>query len=158
MSEIRITVPTTSTTKQEEIETIEKLQKSFAGTGSYLASLFSEKMVAWVAEQIRNDFIPDLYGAFMFTEEEAGRVGEAARSELRQAEAEIKRLTSELSMAQESRDRQATMKEQYKGLYETTSQQLVEMNGERNQAVADLEAANQKIIELKARLFDLLVK
>jgi len=54
--------------KDEEIDAIVKLVQKFTNTPDgryYLRSLFTDDLCKWVAQRIRNDFPPDVWGEWM---------------------------------------------------------------------------------------------
>lgn len=53
---------TSATLKVDEQKIIDDLRDLFAGSQSYLESLFTNDLTLWVNGQIQNDFCPDLYG------------------------------------------------------------------------------------------------
>ena len=64
MGEIMIELPTHETSKEGEVEILEKLAEKLDTTQSYLSSLFSQALVKWVREMVHNDYAPDIYKAY----------------------------------------------------------------------------------------------
>lgn len=60
--------------KKEEIEFLEKLKDSFKASTNYLENLFSDKLVDWASDQIKNDFPCDIMADFEDGWEKVGRL------------------------------------------------------------------------------------
>jgi len=152
--------------KADEIQLMELLEKSFAGTDTYLVSLFSPALTTWVSGQIRSDFPPDaadwLIGAKFKAEEK-----------ILSLQAEITRLNNTLDFVQrDSKDKISARDEIVEGLRVDLARQkedddkaMAETLGDLSVVKHELNVANalllekkQEIIELKAKLFDMIVK
>lgn len=161
MSFIRVYTDKDST-KAGEIDNLNRLHAAFHGTGNYLESLFSEKLVNWCREQIQNDFPPDVWDHY-----------EGARAEADSVHQTLARMTKELKQAEErtqavieesKRFAQAGVEEAGR-LREVITRQgqdlqdkqewALKQAGELGMANAEISRLKQQIVELKARLYDL---
>jgi hypothetical protein len=146
--------------KDEEIDILTQLHKTFAGLGvgnSYLGDLFSKKLVDWVTSQIRDDFPPDV---MEWLDKE---------SMLRDREEEIRKLRGQiqelLDVEIAKRDQRILQLENWyereKADHLARVKDLHEMNKLYSAATTELDVAGkeisqlkQTIIELKAELYD----
>lgn len=147
--------------KQEELDGLTRLARVFK-SGSYLYDFFTPDLLNWVAEQIKNDFVPDLMGYVKsaeaearkwhaeFTNAEARHAEEVKTLELEQKALDSEYVNSErrLKYCQENADRQAKELDDFGVAY---SQSLT-ANSELKSEVKRLEA---EIVSLKAKLYDL---
>ncbi len=152
---------TKKASKPEEIAHLQAL----AGTiepGTYLDSLFSGPFMTWVAEQIKNDFPPDLFEYYKQEQVEAT----SARNGKAQAEREAEALRDKLKMATAAYDQAGAtaastiqnlqaIKHDYEG---QIAQLQTRLETAREAAAANAEDLNAQIVNLKAKLYDLMVK
>lgn len=138
--------------KQEEIEWLQALAKSVQGKDLYLADLFTEKLVAWAAEAIRNDFLPNI----MESLETAWSKEAEARDSYKTSEANLLAKTRE---SKEKDDRINFLENrigEMDGRIRDLTEQARDKYEEANNLLNEKEALAVEIIRLKARLFDLI--
>lgn len=158
--------------KADEIGLIERCAQEFDNSGTYLQSFFTPALAAWVAEQIRNDFPPDLYGSLQYQWAQSAEAMNAAKlAQNAQRETEIAanaagRQYAELceKVATEEakwHERLADVQGQYQKWLDDKNAQLGELrhaNADYALDMADLEstvaARDAEIIRLKAKLYD----
>lgn len=138
--------------KQEEIEWLQALAKSVQGKDLYLADLFTEKLVNWAAEAIRNDFPPNIFESMETAWSEEAEV----RVSLKASEANL------LANARESKEKddrinflESLIGEMDVRILDLTRQEQAKYE-EANDLFNEKEALAVEIIRLKARLFDLI--
>lgn len=143
----------TQSTKAEEIQFLKEIA-SAAGTGSYLHSLLSTKLVGWMESQIRDDFGCDLMGNW-----------ELAEEQLTESTREIRALNTQLNVAHADAKKAKEEHESQIGMIETTlhmlDTQLADMTNQWHQALDEkheLKVLAQdradEILRLKAALYD----
>lgn len=152
---------TSKATKAEEIAHLQAIAGTI-GSGTYLNSLFSGPFMTWAAEQIKNDFPPDLFEYYKHEEAEAL----SARNGKAQAEREAKALRDKLSLATKAYDQAGAtaastiqnlqaIKHDYEG---QIAELQTRLETAREAAAANAEELNAQIVNLKAKLYDLMVK
>ena len=57
---IKIEILDATSGKSEEIAVLEKLVRSYKGTGTYLEGLFSNNLLGWFRNQVQDDFTGDI--------------------------------------------------------------------------------------------------
>jgi hypothetical protein len=161
-----VITPSSDSGKAEEIAFITNLAEDIQA-GTYLADLFTKNFVSWVVEQIRNDFTPDLMGALEQAHiENSHNVCQAEREakELVDSKAlETKDLLTKLDGARSANSdllkNNDSLRERIEFLEDmegNLTSARIETARDLKQATSDLAIAEQKVIELKARLFDLI--
>jgi hypothetical protein len=161
-----VITPSSTSGKAEEIAFITNLAEDIQA-GTYLAQLFTKNFVSWVVEQIRNDFTPDLMGALEQAHIDHSHVVCQAEREAKQLvdskALETKDLLTKLDGARSANSdllkNNDSLRERIEFLEDmegnlTTAR--IETARDLKQATSDLAIAEQKVIELKARLFDLI--
>jgi hypothetical protein len=161
-----VITPSSTSGKAEEIAFITNLAEDIQA-GTYLADLFTKNFVSWVVEQIRNDFTPDLMGALEQAHIDHSHVVCQAEREAKQLvdskALETKDLLTKLDGARSANSdllkNNDSLRERIEFLEDmegnlTTAR--IETARDLKQATSDLAIAEQKVIELKARLFDLI--
>lgn len=165
-----IIFPNSDAGKAEEIAFITHLAEDVQ-PGTYLADLFTKNFVSWIVEQIRNDFTPDLYGALEHQHELNSQaelrcaaaiheIDKSAKEHRYEAEALKKIISDRNVLVEDLKNRIEFLEDQNVGFAELRIALVSDCNESKRelaQAVADLAAANQKVLELKARMFDLMV-
>ena len=153
MTEKRITIKTDDPSKAEEMAVMDKLYEIFRGTNTYLSGLFTEEFVAWVQGQIRNDFPPDAYGfgiAPQFNEEYENRIrdltieNEEMAKRLEHQKNAIKILDSDVALLK--KELQFSEVDKYAAVEK------------KDEARAKAKALEAEVVQLKAKLYDLLSK
>jgi len=135
-----------------------------APEGTYLSDLFSEQMLGWVNEQIKNDGCCDLYG----TLENAWRETSQARSDVAKVQAELstaKRTEQQAarSFAEAARYNETCIKELQARIQslelsiENVRNDRSKVQHDFNQLRAEHDEAQNEIRRLKATIFDMLV-
>lgn len=137
-------------TKADEIAALKKMAKQ--PENSYLAGLFSKDLVEWAVWQISNDVIPDIFG-FCQSKDRAWAEAADRATENASARREI----------QEEAERLGARVKDLLAALEIERQALASQREELATALDDLRTAHkvaadqeQKIIRLKAQLYDLL--
>ena len=161
-----VITPSSTSGKAEEIAFITNLAEDIQA-GTYLADLFTKNFVSWVVEQIRNDFTPDLMGALEQAHIDHSHVVCQAEREAKQLvdskALETKDLLTKLDGARSANSdllkNNDSLRERIEFLEDmegnlTTAR--IETARDLKQATSDLAIAEQKVIELKARIFDLI--
>jgi len=161
-----VITPNSDASKAEEIAWLENLALDIQ-SNTYLDSLFTPHFVAWVSEQIRNDFNPDLLGALelqhILNSQTVLQAEREAKDLVATKALEIQQLLTKLDDARKAnsdliknndslRERIEFLEDQAPALIQDCNTSKVELR----QANLDLSVAEQKVIELKARLFDLI--
>lgn len=153
MTEKRITIKTDDPSKAEEMAVMDKLYEIFRGTNTYLSGLFTEEFVAWVQGQIRKDFPPDAYGfgiAPQFNEEYENRIrdltieNEEMAKRLEHQKNAIKILDSDVALLK--KELQFSEVDKYAAVEK------------KDEARAKAKALEAEVVQLKAKLYDLLSK
>ena len=158
--------PSSTSGKAEEIAFITNLAEDIQA-GTYLADLFTKNFVSWVVEQIRNDFTPDLMGALEQAHIDHSHVVCQAEREAKQLvdskALETKDLLTKLDGARSANSdllkNNDSLRERIEFLEDmegNLTSARIETARDLKQATSDLAIAEQKVIELKARLFDLI--
>jgi len=151
-----VITPSSTSGKAEEIAFITNLAEDIQA-GTYLADLFTKNFVSWVVEQIRNDFTPDLMGALEQAHIDHSHVVCQAEREAKQLvdskALETKDLLTKLDGARSANSDLLKNNDYLRERIEF----LEDMEGNLTSARIETAAiAEQKVIELKARLFDLI--
>ena len=161
-----VITPSSTSGKAEEIAFITNLAEDIQA-GTYLADLFTKNFVSWVVEQIRNDFTPDLMGALEQAHIDHSHVVCQAEREAKQLvdskALETKDLLTKLDGARSANSdllkNNDSLRERIEFLEDmegNLTSARIETARDLKQATSDLAIAEQKVIELKARLFDLI--
>lgn len=147
--------------KAEEIAYIEKIASTLPDN-TYLKSFFTKDLVAWVSEQIHNDFGCDLYGTLQEEWNRTSRMSTEYNKAFSEKDNEIKVLNStiedlatEMARLNEARNQATQMAEKYSAKYQeawNTACDATREASDKDNQVAMLEA---KIISLKVRIYDL---
>jgi len=152
--------------KVDEMQLIALLEKAFEGSDTYLASFFTPALTAWVAGQIRSDFPPDVSDWIIdghYAAEQKNMQLETEINDLRKDNQSLRiRMTEVTEHAQKVVE---SFKEDLRIQDMQHGERLTEIMDELSAANKELaEARNllsvkgQEIIELKAKLFDMIVK
>lgn len=168
MTRIHINIPDSQTGKAEEIAILQKLVDNFAGTQSYLASLFTVDLFNWASEQIRCDFPPNIAAHWRADSKELTKANDDLKICVRELEDQIKTLSNELEdhqlaieaqkaqvieLSKECEDHRSTIFD----LREQRTKSIDKWQGAetgRHLLQRRLDHAYLKIQTLKARLFD----
>jgi len=161
-----VITPSSTSGKAEEIAFITNLAEDIQA-GTYLADLFTKNFVSWVVEQIRNDFTPDLMGALeqahidhshvvCQAEREARQLVDSKAGEIKALLTKVDELSNENHRYQELISTMADRIEFLEDMEHNLVSARMETARDLQQASLDLSIAEQKVIELKARLFDLI--
>ena len=164
MSKIMFEIPTGTSSSADEIAQLEKLSDALqAAGGSYLASRINPQVVEWFRQNVKNDWNCDLYGELMFAKDNADNERKQAKIELDEAVENVRLVTKQAdNLVGQLKLKDARIDELEDDVKEGLHQEQElrnELRDLRNDlqvkdlAIADME---QKILELKARLFDLL--
>ncbi len=152
--------------KADEIQLMELLEKAFTNTNTYLQSFFAPALTTWVSGQIKDDFPPDVSGWLIDAKFKAEK-------QILDLQAEVKRLTVSLDLLKDdTQKRDYRLNDIIAGLHTELQQQrqdeekaMAETLGDLASVKHELNVANgllaekkQEIIELKAKLFDMIVK
>jgi hypothetical protein len=154
--------------KLEEIEYLHKLAGAIASQ-TYLSNLFKPEMIGWVEQSIRDDGCPDIYEWHECAENNARAARDAEMKMERALQAMQGKEAQTLQNFETALASKAKEVESYRRLWQEKIAEFESLRNESGQWLSDrdekieaLEATNaaqaQTILELKARLFDLLVK
>ena len=143
-----------SASKQEEIDLLNKVAKLF-GKGTYMADFFSEKLLGWVEEQLKNDFPPELYEAAAHEKDEHSKtLASSLKKDKRIAELE--------AMVESQKDSIATIRDSnylnVSGLEADIDSYRTKWEQESYRAdglVASNTQLQEEVKRLKAMIFDL---
>ena len=161
MAEIRLRIED-NPSKAEEVAILKKLADFFSCKvkDTYLGSLFTEGFVNWCATQIGNDFPCDLYS---WAKETVNYQTTQLNEELATLRSDLKTLTfeaeqkdkkvAELTAALDEADKHV---ESLIELRESTKTELSNTCDELREASEQLQIAEGQVVELKAKLYDLL--
>lgn len=138
--------------KQEEIEWLQALAKSVQGKDLYLADLFTEKLVNWAAEAIRNDFPPNVMESLDTAWSEETKAHDDLKAAAREIEERKKGESEKLERITLLENHLRNYDERIRDLTEQVQDRLEEANAMLNEK----EVLEAEIIRLKARLFDLI--
>ena len=148
-------IPELNTTafKADELAWLKKVA-GLVEEGTYLSSLFTEQLVNWCENQMRNDFPCNLYALL-----------EAARENSRQHESHGKALEADLSSTRQALLKEGQriewLKERREEERERNAQLLAahqHRGDELDKTWDELQAKDDEILHLKARLYDLMIK
>lgn len=169
----QLPVMSSSSSKQEEIAFLTIVREA-AGSNSYVADLFCNKLVDWLEYQITNDFSTNLYQDYY---EHACEETRQARADLAQANNRIGALQNEIAALKASIDGYMTRLQEHED-FEAEQKRRLEQKDEafenllqakdelESGLTADMEQAHQeaekfvailqdKIRTLKAEIYDL---
>lgn len=157
MTRIQITIPDHETSKQEEIELLEKLTENLGGSQSYLSNLFTPALFEWAGEMILEDFAPDIYKNYTEAHEKL-RIGAQAFNKLTRDLDDHKAAIEEqkkslILICEESNERAEEIRQLESGMTEmrrSRTNAIIEGNA---QAVL-LGQMKTEILNLKAALYD----
>lgn len=149
---------TKDASKQEEIDLLHKVAKLFPA-GTYLASLFSEGMLAWVEECIKSDFSAELYESMLQERDKlwkqksmvAHQGAELIRSR-KQYDAMVQSYQTKVDMLETSLENSKVYLIKYQ---DRMSLSIDEVRAERNDAKAKLMVAQTEVNRLKVEMYDL---
>lgn len=155
---------TVANTKIEEVAFLQEVQDN-CKSGSYLAGLFTQPMVLWVAEKIGTDEIPDLFEYFTQTEKEKAE----AELDANTAKNQLKDCQIQLASVRTSLEHMVEQKENWKKQCEAEQTAGYNLSVELNNEIRDgkdeidslksvVEDRDAQITALKAKLYDLMVK
>lgn len=138
--------------KADEVEVLTKIAAGFAGTGCYLQSLFSEKFIAYVQNQIKNDIGPDVMTDWAYQIEVTRREMHAQESnatkKLEDKNSTILALRQEVaSLQRDFASKSATL-----SFVSQTNAELTGMVDSLTTEVADLRQIKSALAVLKAAL------
>lgn len=168
MTRFQIEVPNGTTSKTDEIATLKKITEKFAGTGSYLADLFTQELFDWAEQQILVDFPPNVFDHWTADHDNAVKTIDRLRTEEGGWTKQIDQLEKSLEDHQGAIEDQKAVAialsnesaERLEGIeiLKAENAKLQAHNWELFQENNELKARNvelaEKIKELKVRLFD----
>jgi len=145
-----------SATKAEEIAWLE-LVASQVGRGTYLDSLFTEELVAWVSKQIRDDLSCNVFMALEASWDELS----SALTHAQTAESEVEEARIKLRLAQDTIEEDALRVKQLEARLGAEQERVASLRaklveaGERAwEAEREAERLKRQVTELKAALWD----
>lgn len=145
---------TESATKADEIAFVEAVAAGLP-SNSYLASLFSETFVAWIAKQIREDVCPDVIDLVRSLKESERLAVQTATDQ----EITIKNQQTMIETLQRDRERIKTNADQRIAAEAQRGDDiLAELGRARDRATDlydELTAARAQIAALKVKIFDM---
>lgn len=144
--------------KQEEIDFLEAITE-IVPKNSYLSNLFTKPAVSWLRQQIRDDFVCDLYYNWQEAEKESAKRQDDLIDCMNERDADkVKYVESRQELMEALNNNDAEHRELVKRLHteiETLATMRNEAQNNWDNAENQLRAANQKVMELKAKLYDL---
>lgn len=154
--------------KAEEMQALIKVAKLFQ-PGTYLHDLFTERLIDWVAEQLKNDFPPDVMDVLADrlerlnrSESNAVQLGNELESVKKVTARNIERLDrdhADTIQRMEVRLEQTSTNCQYfQDLAGTNWEQVQSLSNELHHTVTRLNEAEAEIVNLKVKLYDLMNK
>jgi chromosome segregation ATPase len=167
---IRITLPDFSSSKAEEIALITKITEAFQDTenhisASYLAGLFTPAFREWVADKILEDAIPDIHEALILSQRDATEWEKQMKEEVTRHSWDVAELRTELKKKEElyqgALHALAEKREDYAQLQSRNvirNTEVIEYSDKFLAKDKEAEDLKHEIVELKAKLYDLLVK
>ncbi len=145
---------TADASKEDEVGVMRKLQDGFAGSNLYLADLFTSDLTAWVEQQIRNDFMPDVMEEVKRRNEEAEKSVAVLNLKMKEARSEeFARVTAAMKPQIETAEREARELEEKNEKLQFALRESDERLSEREREVFRMKT---EITNLKARMFDLM--
>jgi hypothetical protein len=150
--------------KQEEMDILIKLRKSFEGTGCYLEGLFSKALIEWATPRIRDD------GSIDVMEELESREQQVIKSEqkgvallkdqedtLREKEALIRQLNDHNVVLENEIGHKLAQLMEDKEQYQALEEKLKEERYKTAAQATEITSLKQEIVNLKAKLYDMMV-
>lgn len=164
MAKIQINIPQTATTKAEEIETLRHITVALAGTGSYLESLLSPRLLDYFAENVRNDFDPDV----MSTLSNCNDLRDTMAAHMNLMEGEQKRVSKEyqkrldeaneaIKFAQSTIDMQGKRHNDLLAERSELNQIIHDLTEEKEALIVKAGRLEDEVVRLKAKLYDLML-
>lgn len=141
----------TQSTKSQELTQLTDYQ-TLAGTGSYLAMLFSNDFMVWAENQIKDDFSLDLMAEYKAV---CNELSELASDKLK-SDSKIKMLESQLENQSKIIREQADKITNLNQWNRENSDKVLEYYHAMDEHKEIILEQENEIIRLKARLFDLL--
>lgn len=155
MSKTAIFSLNSASSKADECAALQDLAANVPA-GTYLKDLFTPELVDWVCHQISvNDFPPDLYGAFEHERTSNNAELTAAKASLSTANAQIESLTKRAESLNETIQHQNTRIESLTDQLQASQSRFEQMWDDQEALQRELAEAETRIMQLKARLFDL---
>jgi uncharacterized protein YdcH (DUF465 family) len=145
---------TSASGKNEEIDALRALAAAIPDN-TYLHDLFTPALVDWVAGQLQNDFPPDIYDLFEHEKTTNNAEAQKARADLTTANAQIESLTRRAESLNETIQHQNARIESLTDQLQASQSRFEQMWDDQENLQRELSEAEQKIIILKAKLFDL---
>ena len=150
------------TSKQEELNFLNALCVEFAGTQTYLASLFTGRLLQWASRRIQDDFPIDVMEQLDATNNESNKKDQyinTLEAKLYDTEKLLKEKNDTINNAlneinvlkQDLRDE----KQKGYGLACQKGERVLELEGQLREAAQHQRQADDTIIKLKVKLFDL---
>jgi hypothetical protein len=141
-------------TKDDELTTLHKMAEQ-AGEQSYLASFFRPELLDWVEQMVKQDFPPDVWEHLLLAQvHNKTMLSDRAAFELG-AKAIQAGLQRELKIAQHATDALRILHDGAEDRAEKFRRELGEVRTNYIVALRNLNQAEAKLTELKARLYDL---
>jgi uncharacterized protein (DUF3084 family) len=170
--EITMTVKTRSTlpanpSKQTEVDWLREVAAEVPA-GSYMSSFLRPDAVEWVANQIKDDVSPDLFGALAYEQKEHAKTGANMRVEYEAHKAgwqkkleavEKDAMTAKADLAR-CADEVLSVREDLDNVRETCAVVIAQRDQLLRETAAvrsELEDAQVMVRDLKAKILDLLV-
>lgn len=154
----------TNSTRAEELQGLTKLSSVFK-SGSYLYDFFTPDLFRWIERTIQDDLVPDLMGYVKSAEDEARTWHQKSVDNERRAIAAEKALQDEKQAAIDFEKAAQAQLTRLQEIVEKKNEsidhwsQTAHKNGQRvYELQAELIKAQEEIITLKAKLYDLMEK
>lgn len=154
---LKVLTLNTASTKVEEIEAIEELANSIPA-GTYLRDLFTGGLIKWVSSQIKNDFVPDIMDNYAIAKSDC----DAKTAEILKLQAALENANAKYAKEIEISTRSAEIVrnniETIRSMTADADRTSRETYEQKNELESTVATQAQTIIELKAKLFDLMTK
>lgn len=141
---------TTNSSKEEEIQFLKEVA-SMCGSGSYLHELFTEKFMAMIEHDIKNDFYPDVMDKIEALQKE----GTEKSSKCLELSSEIARLEKTMELKDSRIEELLSRLETFRKEFDATLTRSVDLQDKLIEKEDELAGKTQEIITLKAALYDL---
>jgi len=164
--EVEVCVTEGHLNKTLEIEILQNMSDAFKDTDTYLASLFTQELVNWATEQIRNDFPPDIFDFFRREEAAAHAQRQDANEALTNEKMnvddlgkEVDRLKKEVKEAEQALDeaKEETAAYAQEHMQDNIQSQKAyeELATESTKLCQSLDTRDKEVLRLKAEVYDL---
>lgn len=157
--EVTIETPTginSQTGKSEEIEILSRITNRFRGTQSYLASLFTNNLLDYFSDAVKDDFCPDVmadYRAEMENRRKYESELSSARISNELLNKDIEKLRDQARCELEYRNKKI---DEHQKVIDDLRMRLAEKSNDVQCANQEVGRLAEQVRDLKVKLFDLM--